>query len=248
MKWFCRWIFVCFVCAHESSYIYLHVCAKAPCLDDNPVLSSTFISVYLRPYHSNHPVSPDRTCYRVMLPVKVFRTQVYMSSRNSVQNHWHFEYYSQSLCLPVLDVVRNRTKIVPWSLPMSLFLWSTVWYSLLILRMSCPATADALNSWPSRLWYHNSSPPPSSNPHYVSWENQVIWLSNWMFVRHEVYTTVLRPLVLSWLIPSWETWKKVERRKLRGRHVLWNPLYTDTNIKYWLWFYYIRIKKGESQG
>ncbi len=120
--------------------------------------STSFISVFLRSYHSDAPVSPDKTCYHVMLPTKVLRTQVHMS-RNSVQNHWHF------LCLPVLDVVWNNTKIVPWSFPMGLFLWSTFWCSLLILRMSWSAPATTLNSWSSRLWSRNSSPPSSPNPH-----------------------------------------------------------------------------------
>jgi hypothetical protein len=34
---FCRWIVVCFMCAHEISYVYSHVCVKAPCFDDNLV-------------------------------------------------------------------------------------------------------------------------------------------------------------------------------------------------------------------
>jgi hypothetical protein len=37
-KRFSRWIVVCFMCAHESSYVYSHVCSKAPCFDDNLVL------------------------------------------------------------------------------------------------------------------------------------------------------------------------------------------------------------------
>jgi hypothetical protein len=110
------------------------------------------------------------TCYPVMMLAKVLRTQVHMSSRSSVQNHWHFDHYLQSLCLPVLHAARNRTKIVPKSFPMRLFLWSTVWSSLLILRISWHASAAALNSWPSRLWSRNSSPPPSPSPHSVlSW-------------------------------------------------------------------------------
>jgi hypothetical protein len=119
----------------------------------------------------------------MMLP-KVLRTQVHMSSRISV-NHWHFEHYLQSLCLPVLHPARNLTKIVPWSFPMSLFLGSTVWSSLLILRISWHAAAAALNSWPSRLWSRNSSPPSSRSPHYVRLENQVIWL--WKFVRQDLF-------------------------------------------------------------
>jgi hypothetical protein len=63
----------------------------------------------------------------------------------------HFEHYVQSLCLPVLHAARNRTEIVPWSFPMSLFVGSTVWSSLLILSINWHAAAAALNSWPSRL-------------------------------------------------------------------------------------------------
>jgi hypothetical protein len=113
-------------------------------------------------------------------PTKVLWTQVHMSSRSSVQNHCHFEHYLQSLCLPVLHALRNRTKmvpcVIPWSFPMSLFLGCTVWFSLLILRISWHAAATVLNSWPSRLWSRNSSSPPSPSPHYERWENQVIWL------------------------------------------------------------------------
>ena len=87
-----------------------------------PTQSSSWISVLWRPYHGNAPLSPDKTCYPVMMLAKVLRTQVHMSSRSSVQNHWHFEHYLQSLCLPVLHAARNRTKIVPKSFPMSLFL------------------------------------------------------------------------------------------------------------------------------
>ncbi len=73
----------------------------------------------LRPCHSFAPLSPDKTCYLVVLPAKVLRTQVHMSSRSSVQNHWHFEHYVQSLCLPALDDVKShkdRAVIVPHDL------------------------------------------------------------------------------------------------------------------------------------
>ena len=64
MKRFCRWVVVCFMCVHETSYVYSHVCScsKAPCLDDNQ--STSFISVIWGPYHRNYPSSPDKTCYR----------------------------------------------------------------------------------------------------------------------------------------------------------------------------------------
>ncbi len=73
--------------------------------------------------------------------------------------------YLQCLCLPVLVTVWNHTKIVSWSFPMR-FLWSTVWWSLLILKMRWSEAGTVLNYWSSRLWNHNSSPPPSPNPHY----------------------------------------------------------------------------------
>ncbi len=47
--------------------------------------SVTFISVLVWPYH--HPLSPVKTCYRVIFRVKVFRTEVHMSNRISLQNH-----------------------------------------------------------------------------------------------------------------------------------------------------------------
>jgi hypothetical protein len=46
---------------------------------------------------------------------------------------------------------------------------------------------------------------------YGDSENQVIWLLELLFVRHGCCNTAL---VLSWLIPFWTKWKKVERRKL----------------------------------
>jgi len=41
----------------------------------------------------------------------LLRTQVRISSRSSVQSHWRFEHYVQSLCHAVLHAVRNLTKI-----------------------------------------------------------------------------------------------------------------------------------------
>ncbi len=97
-----------------------------------------------------------------------------MPSPRSVPRHWPFQHCFQSLFVLVLLPVWNRTKIESGSFPMNLFLWSTVWYSLIILRMSWPGAT--LNSWPSWLWHHNSSPPLSPKPHCAMLENQVIWL------------------------------------------------------------------------
>jgi hypothetical protein len=122
MKRFCRYIVVCFMCAHESSNVYSHVRRSVKRHRVwMTVQSSSFISVLLRPYHSNAPLSPDKTCYRVMELAKVLRTQVHMSSRSSLQNHRHFEHYLQSLCLPVLHDVS----------------WSDIFYSQLSSFLFC---------------------------------------------------------------------------------------------------------------
>jgi len=131
--------------------------------------------VLFGPYHRNTVIRTDTTCCRVIFLSKVVTTQVHMPSPRSVQRHWPFQHCFQILCVLVLHSVRNRTKIESGSFPMSLFLWSTVWYSLLILRMK-PVAPATLNSWTSWLWSHNSSPPLSPKTHCVMLENQVIWL------------------------------------------------------------------------
>jgi hypothetical protein len=70
---------------------------------------------------------------------------------------------------PLLNVVRNRTKIAPWSLPMILFVWSTVWCSLVIFRMSWLAPSSTLNSWSSWLWSRKSSPFPPARLTFFRW-------------------------------------------------------------------------------
>jgi hypothetical protein len=61
---------------------------------------------------------------------------------------------------PFLNTVRNHTKITSCSI---LFVWFTVWSSLVIFRMSWIVPVDVLNSWSTWLWRHNSSPfPPVS--------------------------------------------------------------------------------------
>ncbi len=96
-----------------------------------------------------------------------------------------------------------------WSFPMNLFVWSTVWWSLFILKMNWIPETVELNSWPSRLWSRNSSPPPSLNPHTRLWENQVNLPFEWLFVRHGCYSTVLYLLVRRWLIPHCPKGKKL---------------------------------------
>ena len=112
--------------------------------------------MFLWPYHCDlcltlsqqwSSESGDKTCYHVILTVEVFRTKKPMSSRRSVQNHWHFEHYLQGLCHVLVDTVRNHTKIGSWSFPISLFLWCTVWCSLLILMIRVFDIRDG--SWKS---------------------------------------------------------------------------------------------------
>jgi hypothetical protein len=74
---------------------------------------------------------------------------------------------------PLLNVVRNRTKIAPWSLPMILFVRSTV-CSLVIFRMSWFPPGSVLNSWSSWLW--NSSPFPPASLTFLCWMKFVVEL------------------------------------------------------------------------
>ncbi len=126
--------------------------------------STCFISVFLGPYHRNTTPRSDNRCCGVMIQSKVVRTQEDMSSRTSVDNQWPFEYYFQSLCRTVMHDVWNHTKMESWSFPMILFVWSTVWCSLVIFRLSWIGPADTLNSWSSWLWSRGSSPFPPSPP------------------------------------------------------------------------------------
>ncbi len=87
---------------------------------------------FLVSHNTDTPIYVSTQCHRVC-----FRTEVYMSSRISVQTLWRFEDYLQSLCHVVVHAVRNlfqnHTKImgVSWSFPMNFFVWSTVLCSVL---------------------------------------------------------------------------------------------------------------------
>jgi len=148
--------FLRFLCAHKSSYVYSHVCTKVPGVWTT-TQSTRFISVLFQPCHSIAPLSSDKTCYRVILPAKVFRTQVHMSSRSSAKTLVFWALFTKFVS-SVLDAVRNRTKILSWSFFMSLFLWSTVWCSLLILRMSWSLRWDP--------WCQGDRAPLPWNPGY----------------------------------------------------------------------------------
>ncbi len=181
--------------------------------------SASFISVILRPYHIKSPLSPDKTCYLVMLLAKVLRTEVHMSSQSSVQNHWCFEHYLQNLCLPVLHAVRNRTKIVPWSFPMSLFYDSpsgphySSW-GWVGLQLQLHLTPGLLDSEASTPLLH-----PLRIPTRVGKTKESgFW--NGCLYDMKCYTTALRPLVTNPFLGN----GKIERRKLRGRHVFCNLL------------------------
>jgi hypothetical protein len=103
-------------------------------------------------YSSGASVEPF---FLIVLPYPPLRFSCLVGG---VHNQWPFQHCFQSLCLPVS--VRNRSKIAPWSLPMILFVWCTVWWSLVIFRMSWLEPAPELNSWSSWLWSRNSSPFP----------------------------------------------------------------------------------------
>jgi hypothetical protein len=106
---------------------------------------------------------------------------VHMSTRTCVQrNHvWMTNYSTKfisvgglyttngllntvKVCVfPLLNAMWNHTKITSWSFVMILFVWSTVWWSLVIFRVNWLPPVVALNSWTSWLWNINSSTFPS---------------------------------------------------------------------------------------
>ncbi len=126
--------------------------------------------MFLGRYHRIVVARPDKRCSRVILLVKLVRTQVHIGVWSEVcTTNGLFNTVFKVCVFPLLNVVRNSTKIAPWSLPMILFVWSTVWYSLVIFRMSCLAPASSLNSWSSWLWSRNSSPFPPARLTFLRW-------------------------------------------------------------------------------
>ena len=173
---FCRWIVVCFMCAHEISYVYSHVCVKAPCFDDNLVryLHISAFGTFSRQSSSKVPTRH----------VTVWFCEPKFCERKRT-------CLVGALC-NVIGILSTTYKVCVMRC------WSTVWCSLLILKMSwCPAAA-ALNSWHSRLWCRNSSLHPLRVPITRSWENQVSVFHKCLYDM-DCCTTALYLLVLSWL-------------------------------------------------
>ena len=73
----------------------------------------------------------------------------------------------------LLHALWNHGENLRESFVMPLFVRSTVWSSVHVLNMRCPAAAAAHKSWPSWLCSRNPSPPPRCEAALRRWENQV---------------------------------------------------------------------------
>jgi hypothetical protein len=138
----------------------------------------------------------------------VVSTKVHTSTHTSVKRHRVWMCY--------------HTKIVSWSFPMSLFVWSTVWCSLLILKMRwCPPEVEKKDEhgfW--TIWQLDLTPglldSEASTPLRISitrsWKNQVIWTWNISVSTTWMLQYCLFSMVLSWL----KTWSKFRPKSKKG--------------------------------
>ena len=125
--------------------------------------------------HRNVVGRPDKRCSRVILLAKLVRTQVHMSSRRCAQPMAFSTLFSKFVSSRSWMLCEIAQRSWSRSFPMILFVWSTVWCSLVIFRMCWLAPVTALNSWPSWLWSRNSSPFPPARLSFFRWMKFVSW-------------------------------------------------------------------------
>ena len=134
------------------------MCVKTSFLHDNQVPHPK--SVLLYPHQCETSKSPDILgCLVFSLRCFAAHTPSHVSSEV-----FTFMYPLAATCQRcgplVLHALQPWRKSLRKSLVMHLFERSTVWCSLLVVKISYSAPADTHKSWPSWLWRHNTSPPP----------------------------------------------------------------------------------------
>ena len=116
--------------------------------------------MFLGRYHRNVVARPDKRCSRVIFLANLCERKCTCPVGGLCTTNGLLNTVLKVCVFPLLNVLRNHTKITSWSI---LFVWSTVWCSLVIFRMSWFGPEPALNSWTSWLCSRNSSPfPPVS--------------------------------------------------------------------------------------
>ena len=84
----------------------------------------------------------------------------------------------------VLHTLQPWWKSLRKSFVIHLFEWSTVWCSLLVLKISYSTTVSTHKSWPFWLWRQNPSPPPPfwrlfrRKDSRTKWSVEVDWNKN----------------------------------------------------------------------
>ena len=144
---------------NKTSYIPWTMRAKASFLHDNQVPHPKYqcfcavISARLRKARANEvPL-----CFRCAASLRT-HPHMYLQRSGTSRIHWQLHVKCAVSCPPY--TVQPWRKSLRKSFVMHLFERSTVWCSLLVLKMSSSAAAHAHKSWPSWLWRHNPSPPP----------------------------------------------------------------------------------------
>ncbi len=94
-----------------------------------------------------------RFLQKVLKPVEVMICQLWLLSMN------HLCTSEQTVSGTTGKEIFRKIQTVLFSFVVYLFERSTVWFSLLVLKMSSSVVVHAPKSWPSWLWRNNPSPP-----------------------------------------------------------------------------------------
>ena len=141
-------VVVFFIGEHQSSYVTSTMCVKASFLDDNLEQQakyewfSALVTVRTRKARTNQVAY----CFWCALPL---RTHRHMYHYRSAPSCIHLQMHVKGSVRLFSRHRETIAKISQESLVMPLFVRCTVCYSVLVLRMSGSAAADAHKSWPS---------------------------------------------------------------------------------------------------
>jgi hypothetical protein len=144
-RWLGRCLFVCLTCAQQTSYIPWTMCAMASFLHDNQVphpkhqCFCDLISTKIRKARAYYVDS----CFRCAASL---RTHPHMYHQRSTPSCIHLHLHVKGTVLLSSLVLQAWWKSLRKSFVMHLFERSTVWCSLLELKMSYSAVASAHKS------------------------------------------------------------------------------------------------------
>jgi hypothetical protein len=150
-RWLGRCLFGCLMCAQQNFIYVMNMRVKVSFLHDNQVPHPKYqwfcavISVRLRKTRANEvPL-----CFRCAVSLCT-HPHMYLQRSATSRIHWQLHVKGAVSCPPW--TVQPWRKSLRKSFVIHLFERSTVWCSLLVLKMSSSAAAHGHKSWPSWLW------------------------------------------------------------------------------------------------